>query len=69
MNFRLAKACSGKEDTVHYMYSMNWITKCYGSHIFGNHKAVHKDKRQVYINGGTGSELVKATYQLTNSKA
>jgi hypothetical protein len=55
---RLAKACSGSEDTVHCMYSMNWSTSCYGSHIFD----IRQEMRQVFIDGG--NELVKTSYQL-----
>jgi len=31
--FEMAKLCSAPKDTVHYLYSMNWIQTCLGSHI------------------------------------
>ncbi len=31
--FAMAKLCSAPRDTVHYLYTMNWIQTCYGSNI------------------------------------
>ena len=55
--FAVAEQCSAPEETVHFLYSMNWIQTCYGSNILD----IDAKHRKKYFDDGNA--VIDVTYE------